>query len=730
MKYLPILLLILLSSFQFGNAQPIPVAILELEIAGFDTTAKTGLTNRLRSELIQTGQFDVMERNRMEEILFEQGFQQTGACRDDVCLVQAGRLLGVSKMIAGSVAKVGSLFEIGIRMIDVSTSRILLEVTDAVPGPIENVLTKSLREIALRFAAQATAPPQQLRGFGRLRLRSIPAGARIFLNDELLTRHTPTQIDSLQAGVHVVRLQKGMMSASKAIFISPNETTQIELALSQLKGNLKIISDPPGAEIFLDHQSKGKSPAQLFDLPVGSYYLKLVKPGFVDYTQIVSLRENDTRLISARLTPMAFISIFTNPPGCKILVDDSLAGFSPVRALAVQPGFHKFKAIKNGFVETEQIYPVPAGKGDTLNLALQPAATLIVRSEPAEAEVFINTLFKGRTPLTINDLPPGPTLLKLRHPLYRDYISEIRLQTGQTETMTFSMTPRTGSLFVKSIPAGATVDIDGQPWGKTPLAVNELMFGEHLVRVQKSGYTSYEERILIQNEAPLSIRVKFEIAKGTLFLYPRPNDALIEINGERLGQLSTAGLSLFPGDYTINARRSGYENFSRQLSIAPGEALTLDVALTPKSTEKALLRSLLFPGLGQRYAEKRTRFKIFSILETTSLLGILVSDIAYDMKIEDYHAHRNEYLNALNEENINRTRQTMQEAYDGAETAKSWRTAFVFAAVGTWLVNIFDSAIFPPLRPARERRREQANPLQFYLTESSHLWQIGISTEF
>lgn len=723
MKYVLIGLLVYFLLSQLIFAQPIPVAILELEVAGIETTAKTGLTHRLRAELLGTGQFNVMERQRMESILTEQGFQQTGACSDDACLVEAGKILGVSKMIAGSVAKVGSLFEISIRMIDVGSGRILLEVTDATPGPLENVLTKSLRTVALKFAAQAAAPQHELHGLGSLKLRSNPPGARIFLDDRFLSQTTPAVIDSLPAGVHVVRLQKDLLAATQAVFIVPNETAEIDLQLSQLKGNLKIISEPAGVEIFLDHQSKGQSPAQFFYLPVGSYYLKLVKPGFVDFTQIVSLRENESRLVSAKLTPLSYLSIFTNPADCKIWADDSLAGLSPVRVLAVAPGYHRIKAGKDGFVELEQIHLVTAGQSDTLHLELRPAARLVVRSDPDEAEVWVNTLLKGRTPVTIGNLPPGPTLLKLKHPRCVDYLTEISLSAGETQTLAFSLTPRTSSLFVESVPADAVVEVDGLARGQTPFEVKHLPFGEHLVRVKKSGYATHEQRIEIQNEAPQSIQVKFEIARGTLFLYPRPNDAVIELNGDRLRSISTSGLQLFPGDYTIRAWRPGYENFNRQLSLEPGAGVSLNVDLAAKTTEKALLRSLLFPGLGQRYGEKQTRFRLFAGLEATALLGAVVSDIVLDNAIKTYHDRRQDYLEALSAENIETARDKMDESFQRAESTENWRNAFVISAAGIWLINILDATLLPPLRP-------KSRDFSLMLTPAPDQWEIGFTARF
>jgi curli biogenesis system outer membrane secretion channel CsgG len=61
------------------------------------------LADRLRAELFNTGAVNVMEREQMQEILKEQGFQQSGACNDEACLVQMGQMLGVQKLVSGSL---------------------------------------------------------------------------------------------------------------------------------------------------------------------------------------------------------------------------------------------------------------------------------------------------------------------------------------------------------------------------------------------------------------------------------------------------------------------------------------------------------------------------------------------------------------------------------------------------------------------------------------------------
>ena len=43
----------------------------------------------------------------MEDILKEQGFQQTG-CTSDECVVEVGKIIGVQQMVGGSISKVGN----------------------------------------------------------------------------------------------------------------------------------------------------------------------------------------------------------------------------------------------------------------------------------------------------------------------------------------------------------------------------------------------------------------------------------------------------------------------------------------------------------------------------------------------------------------------------------------------------------------------------------------------
>jgi hypothetical protein len=146
---------------------PVNIAVLDLEADGISASEAKTLTNKLRGELFKTGKFTVVERGRMDEILKEQGFQQAG-CTSQECAVEVGQLLGVDRMIAGSIGKVGSIFLVSLRLLDVGQGKIIQNVDEEISGTIEDVLISGIGRVAKKMAgmeveeaAKVAAPAMQ-----------------------------------------------------------------------------------------------------------------------------------------------------------------------------------------------------------------------------------------------------------------------------------------------------------------------------------------------------------------------------------------------------------------------------------------------------------------------------------------------------------------------------------------------------------------------------------------
>lgn len=130
-------------------------AVVSFEHRGVEAQDAEILADRFRSELGTRNAYRLLERNRMDEILREQGFQQSG-CTSTECAVQTGRLLGVERMIAGSIAHLGNTWSVSAREINVETGEILRSAVVDVQNDVDHVLTQGMGRLADRLLGKST----------------------------------------------------------------------------------------------------------------------------------------------------------------------------------------------------------------------------------------------------------------------------------------------------------------------------------------------------------------------------------------------------------------------------------------------------------------------------------------------------------------------------------------------------------------------------------------------
>lgn len=105
-----------------------------------------------RGDLTKYKVFKVLDRSNMDQLLAEQGFQQTG-CTTAECAVQMGKLLNVHKIVTGKVGKLVNRYIITISIIDVESSEIEYSDKDSCYDPAE--LEDTVLRLVQRLAAAA-----------------------------------------------------------------------------------------------------------------------------------------------------------------------------------------------------------------------------------------------------------------------------------------------------------------------------------------------------------------------------------------------------------------------------------------------------------------------------------------------------------------------------------------------------------------------------------------------
>ena len=135
-----------------------------------------------------------------------------------------------------------------------------------------------------------------------------------------------------------------------------------------------------------------------------------------------------------------------------------------------------------------------------------------VESDPAGAEVRLDDIVQGTTPLSLT-VPPGSHALIVRQGTRTKQLT-IDVTRGATKAYFITWgepepvapaTAVTGSLSVVSDPPGSAVVVDGTTRGQTPLTIRELAAGRHDVLVR--GATTYQRSVEIEAGATASLVV-------------------------------------------------------------------------------------------------------------------------------------------------------------------------------------------------------------------------------
>jgi hypothetical protein len=209
--------------------------------------------------------------------------------------------------------------------------------------------------------------------------------------------------------------------------------------------------------------------------------------------------------------------------------------------------------------------------------AVTPATgTVVVNTDPSGAAVVIDGEAHGTTPVTVM-LNAGPHTIDLSSGgAHRTMTLNV---TANAQLSQFIEMPKaaagSGDLQVRTDPAGAKVSVDGQTRGVSPLTVQGLAPGNHVVVLQ-NDLGSVNEDVTIQPGATASLVVPMKTPQGALvsgwISIAAPAEVQIFENDRLLGSSRTDRIMVAAGRHDIEFSNEalGYRS-SQTIQVAPGQ---------------------------------------------------------------------------------------------------------------------------------------------------------------
>lgn len=150
---------------------------------------------------------------------------------------------------------------------------------------------------------------------------------------------------------------------------------------------------------------------------------------------------------------------------------------------------------------------------------------------------------------------------------------------------TFSQ--KTGTISVNSFPQKASVYLNGELKGETPLVIKSLPYGTYEVKVVLEGYREYKEEVKIDSSNPNALVTPIlEHAVFSVNIESDPPNALVYIDGILRGKTPVLVTDLTANEnHLLVVKLESYKDWKQTITGKENDMLNISAKLEPVTTE-------------------------------------------------------------------------------------------------------------------------------------------------
>ena len=309
----------------------------------------------------------------------------------------------------------------------------------------------------------------------------------------------------------------------------------------------------------------------------GEYEISIQNEGYVSMsneTLIIDENESQDRMFDLSRLPGKIV--FTTNPGVDfdLYVDDSEVSKATPET-SISAGNRKIELRFDRYFPIEkEIFVNGKGEIQEYSFDLDPSwADVSISTEPVDVSIFNGNERLGNTPSTIQ-LIQGKNTLSLRKSGYKDYEIQLDIVAQDSVSLESLILSRLDvPLEIMSEPEGASININDEYRGLTPMEIMLEPLVEHKILISKPGYKDINNQLRLDTIESLS-------SKG------KNSEVLDYFLEEILGQVSfvgTDGAKVYRSDDLIGVIPFNIEMISEEqiLKVKKDGLVTQEIKMTP-----------------------------------------------------------------------------------------------------------------------------------------------------
>ena len=314
------------------------------------------------------------------------------------------------------------------KFIGVTSSRQPLVINDLLEGIYQVKLIRGgyydwEGQISVMAKMERSVEVELIAKPGSMNIYSEPSGAKIYL-DNAFVGETPMSLEKVAEGEHEIRLVKlNYKIWTSKVVVRSFKPTDVKTTLEVSPGILTVNSDPIGADVYVKGKFIAKTPYTLGNITPGEVVVRVEKEGFYEWTTSTLIQPNDQKVLDIVLKEkVGNINVNSMPEGASVYLvdrngDEKLIGQTPALNYTTSIGGYNVRLEKEGYFNEVKSITVRVGEISDISFLLKKKpGTITVRTTPENARIFLDGVYKGRSPMQLANLTEGEYLVTMTMP--------------------------------------------------------------------------------------------------------------------------------------------------------------------------------------------------------------------------------------------------------------------------------------------------------------------------
>jgi formylglycine-generating enzyme required for sulfatase activity len=310
-----------------------------------------------------------------------------------------------------------------------------------------------------------------------------------------------------------------------------------------------------------------------FFLRPGSHRVAAAAAGYYPLDAKIDVGKGAEQSIDLSFTKLpGRVALTTDPETqAQVTLDGEAIGTTPLADKEIKPGLHRLEFSADRYLtEVLELEVRGAGERQALVAKLTPNwAPVKLATQPTGATVIVDGMEAGVTPIELQ-LTSGERDVEVRLAGYNAWRNRVVVSANQPlELPEVKLAKADGHVEIVSNPSEASVSIDDEFKGRTPLTVRITPDRAHRLTLAKPGFETDMREISVAADSGRHLVVDLAAQYGEVDVRSEPANAEIWVDGQRRG-VTPSRITLTALAHVVEIKQPGFATAREDVTPRPG----------------------------------------------------------------------------------------------------------------------------------------------------------------